>query len=147
RLGADAEEALDCVQDAFVSFIQLPLARSLVGAPEDSAKMLSVLLRHIVWSRRSTLARRRRPLSDVSKEPEPAAVGSHALIAGAERVAVMRGCLQHMARLQRVVVELSLVDDLSGQDVAKVLGISHANVRVLLHRARGKLRTCAAEGT
>jgi RNA polymerase sigma-70 factor, ECF subfamily len=42
REGVRADDALDCVQDAFLSFFKLPQARLLVGLPEDSAKLLVV---------------------------------------------------------------------------------------------------------
>jgi len=145
RLGVDSEEALDCVQDAFQSFLQLPQARSVVGESEDSAKLLMVILRHIVWNRRSRNSRRERILAVASAETDELTTGSDELIADAERVAILRGCIQHMARLQRAVIELSLLDDLSGEDIAQAVGVSHGHVRVLLHRARAKLRTCTSD--
>ena len=47
REGLGAEDALDCVQDAFKSFLTLPQARLLVEAPDDSAKLLTVLARNL----------------------------------------------------------------------------------------------------
>jgi hypothetical protein len=43
---------LDCVQDAFLSFLKLPQARLLVGLPEDPAKLLAILARNIARNRR-----------------------------------------------------------------------------------------------
>jgi DNA-directed RNA polymerase specialized sigma24 family protein len=50
-----------------------------------------------------------------------------------------------MARLQRQVVMLSLLDDQPRDQVARSLGISDGYVRVLLHRAREHVRTCSYE--
>jgi len=52
REGVRSDDTLDCVQEAFLSFLGLPQARLLVGQPADSAKMLSILARNIVRNRR-----------------------------------------------------------------------------------------------
>ena len=57
----------------------------------------------------------------------------------------MKGCILGMAKLQRSVVTLSLLDAQPHQAVAAQLGISEAYARTLLHRAREHIRTCAYE--
>src|SRR5215469_15705048 len=52
REGVRADDALDCVQEAFLSFLQLPQARLLVGSREESARLLSTLARNIARNRR-----------------------------------------------------------------------------------------------
>src|SRR5580658_7600313 len=52
REGVRADDALDCVQEAFLSFLNLPQARLLVGLPNDSAAMLTILARNIARNRR-----------------------------------------------------------------------------------------------
>ena len=47
REGLGAEDALDCVQDAFYGFLTLPQARLLVEEPDDSAKLLTVLAKNV----------------------------------------------------------------------------------------------------
>jgi DNA-directed RNA polymerase specialized sigma24 family protein len=68
---------------------------------------------------------------------------SEALIAHAEELSRVSGCLSRMARLEREVVMLSLLDQQPRDQVAEVLGISSGYLRVLLHRARRHLRTCS----
>jgi len=48
-----------------------------------------------------------------------------------------------MARLQRAVIELSLVDGEPHEAIAKRLGVSVVHARVLLHRAREHMRRCS----
>ena len=52
------------------------------------------------------------------------------------------GCVGHLGELQRKVVTLRLLDDVPGDDVAKLLGISPVHVAVLLYRAKQELRQC-----
>lgn len=142
--GVDSEEALDCVQDAFHQFLQMPQAHSLRSC-DESMKLLTVILRHIVWNRRARYSRRRRAISLVAQESTPAAESSEDLLARAQAIASMKGCILDMERMQRAVIELSLIDELPGESIAESLGISHGYVRVLMHRARAKFRTCGAD--
>jgi DNA-directed RNA polymerase specialized sigma24 family protein len=48
RRGLSAEDALDAVQDSFVSFLRLPEARTIAHDGVDSLKLLTVILRHNV---------------------------------------------------------------------------------------------------
>jgi RNA polymerase sigma-70 factor (ECF subfamily) len=141
--GLDAEEALDAVQDSFVSFVQLPEARAIAGAPEDSLKLLTVILQHNVQNRRRKHSRRQRArlLLEAASSPSDGTT-SDELIAQAEELARVNGCIVRMGRLQRSVVKLSLIDEQPREEVAKVLGISDGYLRVLVHRAREHLRSC-----
>ena len=52
REGLREEDSLDCVQDAFQTFLVLPQARRLVESNDDSIKLLSVLVRNHARNRR-----------------------------------------------------------------------------------------------
>jgi len=54
----------------------------------------------------------------------------------------LRGCVQTLGDLQRVVVTLRMLDEVPGEDVARALGISAGHVAVILHRAKGNLLAC-----
>jgi RNA polymerase sigma factor (sigma-70 family) len=144
REGVRETDALDCVQEAFVSFLELPQARLLVGMPEDSAKLLSILARNI--------ARNRRRRHDYAKPhvvdeelgaPLPSrGPSADELVALAEQHALALGCMVTLNEAQRAVVNLRLVDEVPGEDVARQLGTSAAHVAVLLFRARQRLQRC-----
>jgi RNA polymerase sigma factor (sigma-70 family) len=68
------------------------------------------------------------------------------LVARAEQLARVNGCIKLIANLQRAVIMLSLVDDLSHDETGKLLGLSPGYVRVLLHRAREHVHSCARDG-
>ncbi len=144
KCGLDAEEALDAVQDGFVSFLRVPQARSVAREGEEALKLLTVLVRGNVQNQRRKRARRR------LAQPEVAAQVAHAdtessetLISRAEELARVEGCILRMGRLQRQVVQLSLLDERPHQQVAETLGISDGYARVLLHRAREHVRNCS----
>lgn len=144
RRGLDAEDALDAVQESFVSFLRLPEARSMAREGDDAIKFLTVLLRHQVQNLRRKSIRRRRTETTVEIEAlDSGSEDSATLIARAEELARVQGCILRMARLQRRVVLLSILDEQPREKVAETLGISQGYLRVLLHRAREHVRNCS----
>jgi RNA polymerase sigma-70 factor (ECF subfamily) len=144
REGLRDEDALDCVQDAFHTFLVLPQARRLVESDEDSIKLLSALARNHARNRRRRheIARphdsAEEALARLSAEAQPV----DELIARAEDFALMVGCLDHLGKLQRAVVSLRMLDEVAGEDVARMLGLPPAHIAVLLHRAKQNVRSC-----
>ena len=124
REGVRADDALDCVQDAFLSFLKLPQARLLVGLPEDSAKLLAILTRNIARNRRRRHDYARPHLVDdeiILGLPSDAASADE-VVALAEQHALTLGCMVTLNEVQRAVVNLRLVDEVPGEDVARQLG-------------------------
>jgi RNA polymerase sigma-70 factor (ECF subfamily) len=144
REGLREEDALDCVQDAFHTFLLLPQARQLVESSDDSIKLLSALVRNHARNRRRRHEVARPHDSDDESLAQLAAeaLSVDELIAQAQDFALMVGCLDHLGKLQRAVVSLRMLDEVTGEDVAAMLGLPSSHVAVLLHRAKQSLRTC-----
>ena len=51
-------------------------------------------------------------------------------------------CMQGLKERERTVVVMTFYDEQTGADVARLLGVSEANVRVIRHRAIHQLREC-----
>jgi RNA polymerase sigma-70 factor (ECF subfamily) len=144
REGLGAEDALDAVQEAFFGFLGLPQARALVEEPAESAKLLTVLARNVARNRRRRHDRSRPHLSDeLALDGLPDTGPSvEETVAKAQEYALVVGCMATLTQIQHAVVTLRLLDDVPGEDVARMLGISAGNVAVLLSRAKQKLRSC-----
>lgn len=144
REGLGAEDALDSAQEAFYSFLGLPQARALVEEPAESAKLLTVLARNVARNRRRRHDRSRPHLSDeLTLDGLPDSGRSvEETVAEAQEYALVVGCMATLTQIQHAVVTLRLLDDVPGEDVARMLGISAGNVAVLLSRAKQKLRSC-----
>src|SRR5262245_61443151 len=144
RRGLTADDALDAVQDAFVTFLDLADARGIARSGSDAVKLLTVLVRNHLANRRRKRERQADGLVRlVHAQGERATESSAELIAQADEFARVQGCILRMARLQRAVIELSLVDDEPHDVIAKRLGITAGHARVLLHRAREHVRHCS----
>ena len=144
REGLQEEDSLDCVQDAFHTFLLLPQARQLVESNDDSIKLLSVLVRNHARNRRRRheIARPHDSGDEILTLLTAEALPADELITQAQDFALMIGCLDHLGKLQRAVVSLRMLDEVAGEDVAAVLGLPPTHVAVLLHRAKQNLRTC-----
>jgi RNA polymerase sigma-70 factor (ECF subfamily) len=55
-------------------------------------------------------------------------------------------CLRALRERERAVVVMTFYDERVGSDVARFLGVSEANLRVIRHRALHELRACMGEG-
>jgi RNA polymerase sigma factor (sigma-70 family) len=142
--GLREEDSLDCVQDAFHTFLLLPQARQLVESNDDSIKLLSVLVRNHARNRRRRHEIARPHDSDDATLAVLVAdtLPVDELIGQAQDFALMVGCLDHLGKLQRAVASLRMLDEVAGQDVAAMLGLPPSRVAVLLHRAKQNLRSC-----
>ena len=145
---AARDDASDCVQEAFVTFLELPQARLLVGMPEDSAKLLVILARNIARNRR-----RRHDYAKPHVADDELGLGlcsdtasADEIVARAEEHALALGCMVTLNQVQRAVVNLRVIDEVPGEDVARQLGTTASHVAVLLFRAKQRLRGCLTHG-
>jgi RNA polymerase sigma-70 factor, ECF subfamily len=51
-------------------------------------------------------------------------------------------CVQNLKERERTVIVMTFYDEQAAADLAKFLGVSEANVRVIRHRAIRQLRDC-----
>ena len=94
-------------------------------------RMVVLEIRRGSW-RRETLLQAYGDRAEAIDMPEPLALDADKLAA----------CLQTLAERERTVVVLAFFGDKSGDEVAKELGLSAGNVRVIRHRALRRLRSC-----
>src|SRR5262245_1357648 len=142
REGLGAEDAVDCVQDALCTFLQIAHRGALPEAPLAYAGFLAGIVRNAARNKRRLhhVARPHRAIDEI--DPRGDAPSGEALIARAEEHVRLRACVDRLCGTQKAVVTLRLLDERRGEDVAAALGISRGHVDVLLHRAKASLRAC-----
>jgi RNA polymerase sigma factor (sigma-70 family) len=132
RNATDAEEV---VSDAFVT----------LWRKRENIRILdgSVLPWLITTARFEALNRRRATRQSLSLDDE---IDTHRSVAADVTVAELAlsqqldAVINQLAFVDRQIVLLCLVDELSYEDAAQHLGLTHATVRNRLHRARKQLR-------
>jgi RNA polymerase sigma-70 factor, ECF subfamily len=144
--GLGAEDAVDCVHDAFCTFLRLALAGELPGDRSRHPAFLAGIVRNAARNRRRShhLARPHDALDAIERGSD--GPSAEALVALAEEHVRLRACVERLCDTQKVVVALRLLEEQRGEDVAAALGLSRGYVDVLLHRAKASLRACMIEG-
>jgi RNA polymerase sigma-70 factor (ECF subfamily) len=142
REGVTANDALDVVQDAFHTLIARPDSQALRDKPDDAARVLSAIVRNAARN----LRRRHhhaRPHVDVADQALTARdLAPDQAIEQAETQAQLVGCMAKLGDAHRHVITLRVLEELSGEEAARALGVSAGHVAVLLHRARKQLEAC-----
>jgi RNA polymerase sigma-70 factor (ECF subfamily) len=142
REGAGPEDAVEAVQDALCTFLQLSQQKKTPADASAWPAYLAGIVRNAARNkrRRHHLAR---PHEDVDVLPVPSdASSAEKLVAEAEEHVRLRACVDQLCETQKAVVMLRLLEERPGEDVADSLGISRGYVDVLLHRAKASLRVC-----
>jgi RNA polymerase sigma factor (sigma-70 family) len=143
---ADAEEL---VQDSFVAYLD-------AGERFERRSSPRTYLFGILYNKGAALSRKRAKelasddvekafdarfsaaghwLADEPKGPEDAALTQ-------ELAAIIRRCAEGLSQSQREAFFLKEAEGASSEEVCNVLGVSGTNLRVLLFRARLRLREC-----
>jgi RNA polymerase sigma-70 factor, ECF subfamily len=136
-VGHDAD-AWDCVQETFLDAVRIHR--------RESVRDWSGLLRRLATARALDLLRRRcrqrnrcssdaDPAKAVSREPDP----SHGVEAS-EMADRLRAAVGRLPRRQAEVFCLTCFERMTSDEIAERLGISPTATRMLLSRARGRLR-------
>jgi RNA polymerase sigma-70 factor (ECF subfamily) len=140
REGLAPEDAVDCVQDAFCTYLRLVSSGEV---PRDAGAWLRAIVRNAARNKRRLhqSARPHEPIREDHAIEQPA----EETIARAEEHVRLRACVEQLCDTQRAVVTLRMLEEKPGEDVAVALGISRGYVDVLLHRARASLFACMTE--
>jgi RNA polymerase sigma-70 factor (ECF subfamily) len=75
-----------------------------------------------------------------SSPPNPWQEQPHERLQASETLAAVRDAIEQLPPTQRLVISLRDIDGWSSDEVCNVLSLSQTNQRVLLHRARAKVR-------
>jgi RNA polymerase sigma-70 factor (ECF subfamily) len=138
----DRHAAHDLMQQVLVMTLER-LRGGKVREPERIVSFVLGMCRMVVLEIRRGTWRREKLLEtygdtpEAVDEPEPSALDTEKLAA----------CLQALAERERAVVMLTFFADKSGDEVANELALSAGNVRVIRHRALGRLRQCLSGAT
>jgi RNA polymerase sigma-70 factor (ECF subfamily) len=106
--------------------------------------MLSALVKNAARNHRRRHVRAKPHVdADGVALPDPAPAPD-AQLATATTATQLGGCMAKLGDVHRHVVTLRILEELSGAEAARELGVTAGHVAVLLHRARQQLADCMA---
>src|SRR5882724_3127586 len=147
REGLTKVEAVDAVQEAFVTLLSLPQTRELSYDDENAARLMAVIVRNAARNLRRQ-RHRSRPHESLDGQLEVSAdlPTVDALIAETEEHVAFLGCVKRLGDVQRRVLTMRVLEELTPKDTATALGLTSTHVAVLLHRAKRELVDCLERG-
>jgi RNA polymerase sigma-70 factor (ECF subfamily) len=134
----DRDAAEDLVQDVLVITLEA-LRGGAVEQPERVASFVLGTCRMTVANRRRAEVRRASLLGRYAEELAPATTAGPGPVLDRERLA---DCLGRLPARARTVVALTFYAERTAPEIARELGTSPGNVRVLRHRALATLHDC-----
>ncbi len=137
----EEQAAQDLVQQVMITVLEA-LREGRLREPEKLAAFVLGTCRMTVLNTRRSDQRKQRLLEQFGVDMLTPAEAS---VPQLDREHLER-CLQGLKERERSVVVMSFYAEQSGAEVAGVLGVSEANVRVIRHRAIHQLRDCMGVG-
>lgn len=134
----DERAAEDLAQEVLLVTLEA-LRAGRLREPEKLGSFVLGTCRMSVLDLRRTAHRRERLLEQFGADLAAAPVQPEA---PRLEYAQLARCVEGLRERERSVVVLTFYDEESGADVARFLGVSEANVRVIRHRAIHQLRDC-----
>lgn len=142
--GLEADEALDVVQSAAMTLLQRRDWQHLEHDLPGATALLVTLVQNTARNTRRRSHRAHLPLEGLNEDQQrdDAAEALELALDEARAHVSLIGCIDTLAAIQRAVVVARFFDGESGRNVAAQLNLSAGNVAVILHRAKGELRSC-----
>ena len=140
--GATPEDAVDCVQEAFCTLLDMTGRGEVARDDEGWRAVLSTIVRNAARNRRRRHFRKLPHVEVDAQTQRDDAPGADEALARAEARVRLQMCVAALCEVQQAVVTLRVLEEQPGDDVARALGISAGHVAVLLHRAKRSLRAC-----
>ena len=144
--GLDPDRAEDVTQATFATFIEK--ASQFEGRSHVRTWLFGILYRKIAEARRGlqreqktddiedVLERRFKPNGTWAKPPQPMKLYSDNVRKFIEE------CLEMLPTAQRMAFVLREVQELTTEEICKILDVTNTNLGVLLYRGRNRLREC-----
>ncbi|MCM1489966.1 MAG: sigma-70 family RNA polymerase sigma factor [Muribaculum sp.] len=127
------DDALDCLQDAITALWKS--RKTLLSVGNIRAYCIkTVSNRAIEMLRRQVRTEDESNDNMISDDPPDAALER------AEKMALLKKAVKLLPENERMVIVMKVLKGMSGEEIAETTGLSHANVRVLTHRARQRLK-------
>jgi RNA polymerase sigma-70 factor (ECF subfamily) len=136
RLTGNYQLASDIMQESFVRYLEH------YGSQTQNESLLFTIARNLVWDN----ARKKTNNKEIENDIEDVTFNPEEQLLVRESYRNVLSAMQKLKKSQRDLLALTVSSDLSYREIANILGISEANVKVKIHRARILLKELLQTG-
>jgi RNA polymerase sigma-70 factor (ECF subfamily) len=136
RLTGNYQLASDIMQESFARYLEH------YGSQTQNVSLLFTIARNLVWDN----ARKKTNNKEIENDIEDVTFNPEEQLLVRESYRNVLSAMQKLKKSQRDLLALTVSSDLSYREIAKILGISEANVKVKVHRARILLKELLQTG-
>jgi RNA polymerase sigma-70 factor (ECF subfamily) len=136
RMTGDYDVARDLMQESFTRYLER------YGQHQQIASLLFTIGRNALVDN----ARKQGRNTPLATEPADSGPDQEKILMVRESCRKVLEAMKKLRPQERDILALTLSSGLSYRDIASVAGISEANVKVTVHRARQKIRTILQAG-
>ena len=136
RLIGNYQLASDIMQESFTRYLEH------YGPQTQNASLLFTIARNLVWDN----TRKKTSDKEIENDIEDVTFNPEEQLLVRESYRNVLSAMQKLKKSQRDLLALTVSSDLSYREIANILGISEANVKVKVHRARILLKELLQTG-
>ena len=130
RITGDYQLSSDIMQESFTRYMEN------CGTQTQNVSLLFTIARNAAWDNSRKKAHNKEKETDIeSKDIDP-----EQLLLVRESYRTVLSAMRKLKKSQRDILALTVSSDLSYREIANIFGISEANIKVKVHRARIKLK-------
>jgi RNA polymerase sigma-70 factor (ECF subfamily) len=136
RLTGNYQLASDIMQESFACYLEH------YGPQTQNVSLLFTIARNLVWDN----TRKKTNNKEIENNIEDVTFNPEEQLLVRESYRNVLSAMQKLKKSQRDLLALTVSSDLSYREIANILGISEANVKVKVHRARILLKELLQTG-
>lgn len=136
RLTGNYQLASDIMQESFARYLEH------YGPQTQNVSLLFTIARNLVWDN----TRKKTSDKEIENDIEDVTFNPEEQLLVRESYRNVLSAMQKLKKSQRDLLALTVSSDLSYREIANILGISEANVKVKVHRARILLKELLQTG-
>ena len=136
RLTGNYQLASDILQESFTRYLEH------YGPQTQNVSLLFTIARNLVWDN----TRKKTDNKEMENDIEDVTFNPEEQLLVRESYRNVLSAMQKLKKDQRDLLALTVSSDLSYREIANILGISEANVKVKVHRARILLKELLQTG-
>jgi len=136
RLTGNYPLASDIMQESFTRYLEH------YGPQTQNVSLLFTIARNLVWDN----TRKKTNNKEMENNIEDVTINPEEQLLVRESYRNVLSAMQKLKKSQRDLLALTVSSDLSYREIANILGISEANVKVKVHRARILLKELLQTG-